>query len=883
MRVKKWLKRLAVTLVVLIAVVAAAGWIVTTYYQDELKAYALEQLDVQLVTNMQVSQLDFTLWDKFPHASLRFEDVVIEETFERKDTLLAAETLYLEFNIWDLVGGNYTLESIDIRSALVQLERDGSGADNYHFWKTDSSTTDPVALQLDHITLSDSRFKYADVKHEVRIDVQVDEGTFEGAFAEEVFTLQSNADAYVTNLQVGTTRYIADKSLDADVALDLDLSTGKYRFEDGAFVIGGVPLAASGLVHVQETTTELDLTVSSRTADVSQAVANVPDTWQGTLAAYQPDGLLSFDGTIKGRADATHQPTVSLNYAVSNARFVHNASAVSLSDMDASGTFVYGPDAPAQLVVHNLSADFEDGTIQARGSMTGLQNPTLNLDLSGDFELNDLRKFAELQELDVLEGRFKLEADFTGVLGTDGAFTRADLNGLKATGTATFGDAAVQMAGSPLLFDGLQGTFRLDGLDVSVESLKGALEQSDFALTGRFNNLLPYLLFDGEVLDIQAAMDSQTLDFDELLTPGSSAASEDYHLAFPPNLSFAMDVEVEQLRFRKFEARSLNGRARLRDRQLRLDPLAFATSEGRFTTTATLDGRSPEALTLYSQSRIEDMDVRQLFVSFENFGQDFITAQHLKGRATANADFRATLGSDLSFDPDKIRSSVDIELRNGELIGLKSMLHIADYIDQNLLISQFVNENALRDKLEHIAFATLRNTLTIHDGVIEIPDMDIQSSAMDITVAGSHAFDNRIDYSLGFQVRDVLCKNNNSEFGSVEDDGLSHRFYLSMQGTSDDPAFAYDRLAHKAQRKENRQAEKEVFRDVLRSGLTGEPVTAVPDEPSPQVAVSVEWGEDQETQPDPDKPLSWKERLKKKKQEGSKVPLPPDDDDDEDF
>ena len=55
------------------------------------------------------------------------------------------------------------------------------------------------------------------------------------------------------------------------------------------------------------------------------------------------------------------------------------------------------------------------------------------------------------------------------------------------------------------------------------------------------------------------------------------------------------------------------------------------------------------------------------------------------------------------------------------------------------------------------------------------------------------------------------------------------------------------------------------------------------DEPAPQVAVSVEWGEDQETQSDPDKPLSWKERLKKKKQEGSKVPLPPDDDDDEDF
>ena len=154
--------------------------------------------------------------------------------------------------------------------------------------------------------------------------------------------------------------------------------------------------------------------------------------------------------------------------------------------------------------------------------------------------------------------------------------------------------------------------------------------------------------------------------------------------------------------------------------------------------------------------------------------------------------------------------------------------------------------------------------------------MDISSSAMDISCSGSHSFDNNIDYSLGFKVRDVLCKNDHTEFGRVEDDGLSNRFFLSMEGTSDDPVFGYDRLAHKAQRKADRQAETQSLKDVLR----GSPKSTGPDaDKGPEVAVKVEW-------PDADKPKdeakpSWRDKLKGKGRTEDEVPPPADDDDDD--
>jgi hypothetical protein len=213
------------------------------------------------------------------------------------------------------------------------------------------------------------------------------------------------------------------------------------------------------------------------------------------------------------------------------------------------------------------------------------------------------------------------------------------------------------------------------------------------------------------------------------------------------------------------------------------------------------------------------IDIRKLFFAFEEFGQEVVTSANLRGRCAVDAVFTASMSEKLQLDPKSIVSSIDLTIENGELIALQSLADIAAYMRENKLISPFIEVDRLEEKMRHIRFATLENRIEIKDERIYLPMMDVKSSAIDIKASGSHWFDDRIDYSVGLYLRDILVRKDRTEFGDIEDDGLGSRFFLSMKGTVDNPQFGYDRNAKKEIRKEERQAERETLKQILKEDL----------------------------------------------------------------
>ena len=127
-----------------------------------------------------------------------------------------------------------------------------------------------------------------------------------------------------------------------------------------------------------------------------------------------------------------------------------------------------------------------------------------------------------------------------------------------------------------------------------------------------------------------------------------------------------------------------------------------------------------------------------------------------------------------------------------------------------------------------------------------------------------------------------MSKEGGSDFGTVADDGLGNSFFLSMDGTSANPHFGYDRLAHKAHRKEGRQEEAQNVKALLKEeiGLFKGDQTIeqfVDKTPETKTTISID---------DSDKPKEEKKGLKKRlkgfgnKEDKVTISL---DDDDEDF
>jgi len=444
-----------------------------------------------------------------------------------------------------------------------------------------------------------------------------------------------------------------------------------------------------------------------------------------------------------------------------------------------------------------------------------------------------------------------------------------------------FTGAMFQIKGAPHAFDNLQGKFSLSNLDATIHQFAGTVEESDFALDGTFSNFLPFLLIPEEGLSIDARFSSSYLDFNGLLADEASSV-EKYHLTFPKGINFNLDLNIDQFEFREFVASAISGKAALKKQVLKLEPISLKTADGTFFANISADGRQPDFFKLRCTADLKEMDVTTLFVEFENFGQDFIRDEHLKGTATASVSFTAECNSALDFDQDKIYTMADVTVTDGELINLSSMQSIAQYVKENAFVAPFVDEGALDDKLAHIQFATLENQIEIRNRKINLPKMEVFSSAMDISASGNHSFDNQIDYTIGFKIRDIMSKGGDSDFGIVADDGLSNSFFLSMGGTSADPNFGYDRLAHKAHRKEGRQEEAQNVKALLKEEIglfKGDQTIEQFVDKAPETKTTFSIDED-------DKPKDEKKGPKKRrkgfgnKEDKVKISL---DDDDEDF
>ena len=131
----------------------------------------------------------------------------------------------------------------------------------------------------------------------------------------------------------------------------------------------------------------------------------------------------------------------------------------------------------------------------------------------------------------------------------------------------------------------------------------------------------------------------------------------------------------------------------------------------------------------------------------------------------------------------------------------------------------------MEEELERIKFSTLENQIEIKQGNIESPFMEIHSSAIDIALAGTHSFNNEINYDIKILLNEILGnkfkrknKKKVSEFGIVETDNTKGMtLFLKMEGTIDDPKIS-NSLKLSEELSKGFKKEKKVLKEILKEG-----------------------------------------------------------------
>jgi hypothetical protein len=435
-----------------------------------------------------------------------------------------------------------------------------------------------------------------------------------------------------------------------------------------------------------------------------------------------------------------------------------------------------------ELFLKNISGKLNDQPFTANFSLQDFEDPYVSLDFKGGMEAPSLLNFYPLENVKDLTGALDANVSFDGKISL--LKNRSTAQQVQAEGTVELKDISFAFGSRKTQFSHWSGSLQFNKNDIAMSNLHGQLEKSDFLLNGFLKNVITFLLFENQPIGIEADLKSNWLDLDQLMALDlGENDSQNFGFVISPNLHLNFNCDVKGMRYKRFSPRNIKGDLLVKNQVAVSRHLAFNAMGGTLSANGIVDAKNPKAINVSSSFKLDGINVDSVFYVFENFYQNFIVAENLKGQANADVSLEMSLDEKLKLFSETLIADISAEIKNGELNNFEPLQKLNRYLDDQAL--------------NHLVFAELKNDIHIENKTIFIPQMEVHTNATNITLSGTHHFDQQIDYRVVAPLRNKKKVDPDEAFGAIEETGGQTKIFLKIVGSADHYEVKLDKEATK--------------------------------------------------------------------------------------
>lgn len=814
-----WLKRILIIFTIVAVIAGAAGWYIAKKYDTIVQQIIISNLNKQLSVPVNVNSINLSLFSSFPYASLDFNDVFIPESYlaiGQPDTLLFAKKLKLNFNIIDIYKGNYTIKRIEVIDAQTKIKYNQKGQPNFDIFKPTADTAQTnFNIQLTEVQLKKITFNYSDKKNEQSINGFAENLVAEGNFSETEFTLQLDGSFNNFYYVQPDIHPLFFKSVKTYFQLDVNTKNQSVSITKNELVINQIH---SFNVAGSITPKQYNITVVGNKIRLPQAIELYTTTWNETLNKYGFEALADVKLVTQKNNDKQAGNTA-ISLTLQNITLKTDSQSQPLKNGYFSGKLLAQGNnfGKANIAIDSLYFPIQQGEIMAKGLVENIQSPKFTVTMNGKTNYNAEWNHLNTQKWPKMSGLFSWSGEiiwpaWTWNFGEEN-LQRLQFNNFKviAENVEIPLDNEEKMTINFALAIFQPNTLQID-------SLTAQRRGSDIQFTGSIANYWKYLMLPQQKLLIKGWLSSKNLNFDDLIIPSSNQPTESQSFV-PSFLALNIFTNIQTFKYGSFTANQTSAELLVSSKTIKAKNLSLHTMDGELKTQLKLTPISETKLQFNATGNTKNIAVNQLFESFKNFNQSYIRSNHLEGKATS--EFSASGIINHQFEPDykSLNALVDLNIDEGRLIGFEPLKEIAQYFKTHPVLKRLINTSEFEKRVSDIKFSQLNNTLNLSNEVVTLPNINIVSSALNMQVEGTHTFTNDINYSISFNLKDLMMKEaqNSTEFGEIEDDGLGGKIiYLKITGNVDDFTIAWDKSRKKQAQKQNIEKEKEELKRILK-------------------------------------------------------------------
>ena len=775
-------------------------------YEEEVKGIVIKELNKNLQAEVIVDpeNIDLTILKTFPYCSVEFRNILMLEALKvkKRDTLLYTDKLNLYFNIQNLWEGKYTIEKISLKKGLLNIKYLKDGTANYYFWKTDSSKQakgdkNSLSFHLQSIEAEKLRFNYKDLDSDIKCALLLHHLQLSGDFYADAYDLKLKSKTTVYAYTQSGKTYLKEKN--CDLLMTLEVIKDRYVFKTANISINSLKLELKGELDYGDQLNSAKIAFSAPKLDISSLLSLMPTEFKGKIKDYKSDGNFYIKGKFNYDRAAKYRLTA--DFGIENGDVEYIPGSTKVQGLFVKGNLLMSPEQ-SELDVEKMRLQLGGDALAAEFYVKNFQHPEISLNADADLHLENLIRFYPIDTISRLSGELKVNLVF------DGLWEQFKQN---AFGKEVQLRSRAEIKDLELQFKGDEKTSKLPACTLMVVDGQAELincklirGSSDLLVSGQVPGLFDYLSDKTKPLIIYGDVSSENLQLEDLLMKYYSSEEKDAPL-IPPNVVFRLDARIRNFAYAKFKAQNISGNFEIKNQKAIASDVKLNVMEGEAEINAFFDN-SKNKLNLVLQSNFKHINISELFKQFNNFGQNTLIDDNLKGYATAQVDLNGTWSNALDVDYNSIVSNCDLTIEKGELKGFQPMMSLSKFVE-------------VQD-LQHIRFSTLQSQVKIKEQKIIFPKTVIRSNALNLEFWGQHTFNNEIDYHFQLLLSELLAKKRkakDNEFGEVENDPENHRSaYILMTGTVDNPIIKFDKKGLKEKLKTDLKEEKKELRSLLK-------------------------------------------------------------------
>lgn len=725
---------LALTAVIGLVILGLGG--IVAYLQsdsDNLRHRLLGVVNESLSVPVQATGLDLDILGQFPDISLRLENVFIEDPLhpDSGDTLLYFHEVYAQFGLFSILRGETILRRVTVSEGALKLHWEEDGRTNFDILKSDGSEGSDY-IDLKGFTLlnarihlsgfGDSPWEFPFVAERIKLA---------GVLDAEHLDARASWELLIPNWNDQSVRIGGSSEFYHNGELD------QILVENGHVTINDWDLDLQG--HIQNG--QGQWTASAQNLDMSEVMALLPK-----VLVPDPSTIVA-DGTMDVKVAATTTPAGSRIKAEGDWK---------KGSFNASNGWIKGEDVTAHVVFDNgPQARLETATLHC----TKFAFRSRNSMLSGNFRLDNLvqpRAQASLELtgqknfLDVMhwleyptwEGS---QGTVQGNIGWKQSFASLDAIASQGVWLGQWSGALHVQNGSLVIQDVPKTTklpaarLELRGQDLYVAEATVQTGNSTARLQGTVHNFL-----NDDRLHYQMHVTGREWRMEDIMDweiwNGNFTGDPDDNEDFAD--TYDVELAVDRVRFGSFAATDVSGRFSGKGLHVESDNVFLRHSGGSISGRIEWLPLANDRAQLLLDGRIQNVDLKALMQSMDNFGQNHLTEKNLSGILDADVRISVPFDSDLNAETASLLATVDFQVNKGRITQFEPLLEL----------SRFAEVQDLKD----VRFGRVQNQLRIANQVVFIPEMTLENNALVLKVAGQHRFDNVMDFTLQMQLRDLV-------------------------------------------------------------------------------------------------------------------------------